>query len=118
MTSVITTVHYGTWPKAMIHRHHAALPVEVPLAQVADYVAAASVRRAEMRVEAVEVEVPADILRLGFEFIAVGSAMTASTAATRQFLPKADAVIFVTGFRSPRCAGHQADEPLHQADPA
>ena len=104
MTSVITTVRYGTRPKAMIRRHRAALPVEVPLAQVADYVAASSVRRAEMRVATVEVEVPAEILRLGFEFIdtpGVGSALTVGTAATRRFLPRADAVIFVTGFDSP-----------------
>jgi hypothetical protein len=104
MTSVITTVRYGTRPKAMIRRHQAALPVEVPLAQVADYVAASSIRRAEMRVANVEVEVPAEILRLGFEFIdtpGVGSSLTAGTAATRRFVPQADAVIFVTGFDSP-----------------
>ena len=104
MTSVITTVRYGTRPKAMIRRQQAALPVEVPLADIADYVAASSVRRAEMRVATVEVEIPAEILRLGFEFIdtpGVGSALTASTAATRRFLPQADAVIFVTGFDSP-----------------
>ena len=103
MTSVITTVRYGTRPRAMIRRHQAALPVEVPLAQVADYVAASSLRRAELWVADVEVEVPAQILRLGFEFIdtpGVGSALTASTAATRRFLPQADAVIFVTGFDS------------------
>jgi hypothetical protein len=104
MTSVITTVRYGTRPKAMIRRHRAAPPVEVPLAQVADYVAGSSVRRAEMRVATVEVEVPAEILRLGFEFIdtpGVGSAVTVGTAATWRFLPRADAVIFVTGFDSP-----------------
>ena len=104
MTSVVTTVRYGTRPKAMIRRRQAALPVEVPLTDIADYVAASSVRRAEMRVATVEVEVPAEILRLGFEFIdtpGVGSALTASTATTRRFLPQADAVIFVTGFDSP-----------------
>lgn len=104
MTSVITTVRYGTRPKAMIRRHQSALPVEVPLARVADFVGASSVRRAELRVAAVEVEVPAEILRLGFEFVdtpGVGSAVTASTAVTMRFLPQADAVIFVTGFDSP-----------------
>lgn len=104
MTSVITTVRYGTRPRAMIRRQQAALPVEVPLPRVADYVAASSARRAEMRISTVEVEVPAEILRLGFEFIdtpGVGSALTVNTAATRRFLPQADAVVFVTGFDSP-----------------
>ena len=57
-----------------------------------------------MRVATVEVEVPAEILRLGFEFVdtpGVGSAVTTSTAVTMRFLPQADAVIFVTGFDSP-----------------
>jgi dynamin family protein len=119
MTSVITTVRYGARPRAMIRRHQAALPVEVPLAQVADYVAASSVRRAEMRVAVVEVEVPAQILRLGFEFVdtpGIGSSLAANTAATRQFIPQADAVIFVTGFDSPLTeaeAGLLADASRH-----
>lgn len=104
MTSVITTVRYGTRPKAMIRRRQSALPVEVPLTRIADFVAASSVRRAEMRVASVDVEVPAEILRLGFEFVdtpGVGSAVTAGTAVTMRFLPQADAVIFVSGFDSP-----------------
>lgn len=104
MTSVITIVRYGTRPKAMIRRHQSAFPVEVPLTRVADFVAASSVRRAEMRVATVEVEVPAEILRLGFEFVdtpGVGSTVTTSTAVTMRFLPQADAVIFVSGFDSP-----------------
>ncbi len=104
MTSVITTVRYGSRPRAIVRRHHAAFPVEVQLGDVAEFVAQSSVRRAQMRVTSVEVEVPAEILRLGFEFVdtpGVGSAIVAGTAATRQFLPQADAVVFVTGFDSP-----------------
>ncbi|WP_300604098.1 dynamin family protein, partial [Trebonia sp.] len=104
MTSVITTVRYGSRPKAMVRRNQAVLPVEVPLAGVSEFVAQSSLRRAEMRVTSVEIEVPAEILRLGFEFVdtpGVGSAIATGTATTRQFLPQADAVIFVTGFDSP-----------------
>jgi len=104
MTSVITTVRYGTRPKATMRRHQSAFPVEVPLTGVSDFVADASVRRAETRVATVEIEVPAEILRLGFEFVdtpGVGSTITTSTAVTMRFLPQADAVIFVTGFDSP-----------------
>jgi GTPase SAR1 family protein len=77
-TSVITTVRYGDRPRAMVRRRTSALPVEVPLAEVAEFVAQASARRAELQVAAVEVEVPAEILRLGFEFTdtpGVGSAI-------------------------------------------
>ena len=104
MTSVITRVRYGSRPKAIVRRRASGLGAEVPLAQVARYVAQASATRAEQQVTSVEVEVPAEILRLGFEFIdtpGVGSAIETSTATTRRFLPQADAVIFVTGFDSP-----------------
>ena len=118
MTSVITTVRYGSRPKAMVRRHQSALPVEVPLPSVTEFVAQASVRRSEMRVTSVDVEVPAEILRLGFEFAdtpGVGSAV-ASTATARQFLPQADAVLFVSGFDSPLSeaeAGFLAEASRH-----
>lgn len=104
MTSVITTVRYGSRPKAIVRRRESGLGTEVALAAVADYVAQASAIRAEQQVVSVEVQIPAEILRLGFEFIdtpGVGSAVETSTATTRRFLPQADAVIFVTGFDSP-----------------
>jgi GTPase SAR1 family protein len=103
MTSVVTTVRYGTRARALVRSHAAALPVEVPVAEVARFVARASAERARMQVTSVEVEVPAELLRLGFEFIdtpGVGSAIAANTAATLRYLPQADAVVFVTGFDS------------------
>jgi Dynamin family len=104
MTSVITTVRYGSRPRAIVRRRASGLGTEVPLPQVAGYVAQASATRSELQVMSVEVEIPAEILRLGFEFIdtpGVGSAIEINTATTRRFLPQADAVIFVTGFDSP-----------------
>lgn len=104
MTSVITRVRYGSRPRAMVRRRSSRLAVEVPLADVARFVAASSAERAELQVATVEVEVPAEILRLGFELVdtpGVGSAIAANTATTRKFVPQADAVLFVTGFDSP-----------------
>ena len=104
MTSVITTVRYGSQVKAIVRRRGQSLGTEVALASVAEYVAQASATRAEQQVASVEVEIPVEILRLGFEFIdtpGIGSAIETSTATTRRFLPQADAVIFVTGFDSP-----------------
>jgi hypothetical protein len=107
MTSVITVVRYGSRPRAIVRRRAAGLGVEIPVTEVAGYVAQASAKRAEQQVLSVEVEIPAEILRLGFEFVdtpGVGSAIETSTATTRRFLPQADAVIFVTGFDSPLTA--------------
>ena len=103
MTSVVTTVRYGTRARALVRSHAAALPVEVPVAEVARFVARASAERTRMQVTSVEVEIPAELLRLGFEFIdtpGVGSATAANTATTLRYLPQADAVVFVTGFDS------------------
>ncbi|HUB21583.1 MAG TPA: dynamin family protein [Streptosporangiaceae bacterium] len=119
MTSVITRVRYGSHPKAIVRRRASGLGAEVPLAQVARYIAQTSATRAEQQVVSVEVAVPAEILRLGFEFIdtpGVGSAIEINTATTRRFLPQADAVIFVTGFDSPLTqaeAGFLADTARH-----
>jgi hypothetical protein len=103
MTSVVTSVRYGTRARALIRSHATALPVEVPVAEVARFVARASADRTRMQVASVDVEIPAELLRLGFEFVdtpGVGSAITANTAATLRYLPQADAIVFVTGFDS------------------
>jgi len=119
MTSVITIVRYGSRPKAIVRRRASGLGVEVPLGTVAGYLAQASARRAEQQVTSVEVEIPAEILRLGFEFVdtpGVGSAIEINTATTRRFLPQADAVVFVTGFDSPLTqaeTGFLADAARH-----
>jgi Dynamin family len=103
MTSVVTTVRYGTRARALVRSQAASLPVEVPVPEVASFVARASAERTRMQVASVEVEIPAELLRLGFEFVdtpGVGSAIAANTAATLRYLPRADAIVFVTGFDS------------------
>jgi len=42
MTSVITTIRYGSQPRAMVRRRAADLRVEVPLADVAEFVSSSS----------------------------------------------------------------------------
>jgi ABC-type branched-subunit amino acid transport system ATPase component len=65
MTSALTTVRYGTRVRALVRSHAAALPVEVPVTDVAR----ASAERTRMQVSSVEVEIPAELLRLGLEFV-------------------------------------------------
>ncbi|HET6188626.1 MAG TPA: dynamin family protein [Trebonia sp.] len=103
-TSVVTSVRYGSHPRAVIRRRGSSLPTEVPLRDVSRFVSQTSAERAELQVASVELEVPAELLRLGFEFAdtpEVGSTLAANTAVTTRFLAKADAVVFVTGFDSP-----------------
>ena len=106
MTSVITTVVYGSEPKATVFRADRgnSLPIQTTIGNLERYVAQASTEREELRVASALVELPAEILRLGFSFVdtpGVGSAITENTATTVGFLPEADAVVFVTSFDSP-----------------
>jgi GTPase SAR1 family protein len=92
MMSVVTTVRYGSRARALVRSHAAALPVEVPVAEVARFVARASAERTRMQVASVEVEIPAELLWLGFEFVdtpGVGSAIAGNTAVTQRYLPTA-----------------------------
>jgi len=104
MTSVLTNVTYGSRPRVMVRRHHDRLPIQTSLEELVRFVAQSSAEREELQVTSAEVQVPAEILRLGFHFIdtpGIGSAVAANTATTKHFLPEADAVIFVTGFDAP-----------------
>jgi ribosome biogenesis GTPase A len=103
MTSVITTVRYGSRPRAFIRRRDSGFPIEQPLNAVAQFVAQSSTQRAELQVVSVDIEIPAEILRLGFTFVdtpGIGSTIQVNTATTRRLVPQADAIIFVTGFDS------------------
>jgi hypothetical protein len=103
-TSVITKVRYGSRSRATIRRRGSSMPIDVPPGDIGRFVSQSSLDRAELQVVSVDLEAPAEILRLGFEFAdtpGVGSAIEANTAATVDFLSEADAVIFVTGFDSP-----------------
>jgi small GTP-binding protein len=104
MTSVVTTVRYGSRPAVLVRRAGSNYPIETSLDDLDRFVAQSSREREELRVVSAEVEVPAEMLRLGFSFVdtpGIGSAITANTETTERFLPEADAVIFVTSFDAP-----------------
>jgi Dynamin family len=104
MTSVITTVAYGSRPEVLVRRRHGRVPIQVSLDDLTRYVTQHGSDRADQQVESAEVKVPAEILRLGFFFVdtpGVGSAITENSSTTERFLPEADAVVFVTSFDSP-----------------
>ncbi len=103
VTSVVTTVRYGARSRALVRSRATDLPLEVPLTELVRYVTQTGADRGRIQVTSAEVEIPAELLRLGFEFVdtpGVGSAIAANTAATLQYLPQADAIVFVTGFDS------------------
>lgn len=104
LTSVVTALRYGPQEKVVLRRQAWALPQEVPISSLGDYVTERGNPRNEKQVLSAEVQVPTPFLRRGLFFIdtpGVGSAHEHNTETTYRFLPEADAAIFVTAADSP-----------------
>ncbi len=104
LTSVITKVSYGNPERVWIEYPNSSLRGEIPLGKLAEYVTETGNPGNQRGIAAVEVQLPSEFLRRGIYFVdtpGIGSAIRENTQTTRQFLPQADAVIFVTAFDSP-----------------
>jgi len=104
LTSVITKVSYGNPERVVIEFQGTSLKDEVPLEQLAEFVTETGNSGNRKRILAAEVQLPSEFLRRGLFFVdtpGIGSAIVENTVTTEQFLPQADAVIFVTSFDSP-----------------
>ncbi|WP_405654834.1 dynamin family protein [Streptomyces sp. RK9] len=104
-TAVVSTLRWGpaeravVWPLADPERPgERPEPFEVPLGEVSGYVTEQGNPRNAKGVERIEMEAPFGPLESGLVLVdtpGVGSINPAHTAATRAFLPRADAVLFV-----------------------
>ena len=104
LTSVITAVSYGSEPKAVLHYQHTSLFMDVTLEELPHHITERGNPGNIEGVSVAEVQLPADILRLGFHFIdtpGLGSAIAENTRTTERFLPEADALLLVTSYDSP-----------------
>jgi len=104
VTSVITTVTYGTVEQVVLYYQHTNLFMEIPIAQLADHITEQGNPGNRRRVRTAEVQLPAELLRRGFHFIdtpGLGSSIIENTRTTEAFLPEADAFILVTSYDSP-----------------
>jgi len=107
LTSVITTVRYGSRERVRIEYQRGGLPSEVPLAQLGDFVTQQGNPGNERGVKIAEVQLPAEILRRGFYFVdtpGLGSMIRANTLTTERFIPEIDALVLVTSFEGPLSA--------------
>lgn len=104
LTSVITSVGYGDRECVLLHKDSGGLPFEIPLNQLAEWVTEHGNPGNRKGIAVAEVQLPVELLRLGFHFVdtpGVGSVISENTRTTRAFLPEADAALFVTSFDSP-----------------
>jgi GTP-binding protein EngB required for normal cell division len=104
LTSVITTVRYGSRKQVVLNFNDHSLRHEVPLSQLPDYVTQQSNPGNVKNIAYAEIELPVEILRRGFFFVdspGLGSSIAENTQTTENFLPQADAFILVTSYESP-----------------
>lgn len=104
LTSAITILRFGPRQRLLIPRPGDLFPEEAPVASLPDYVTEKGNPGNRKKVTAVYLELPVPFLRRGLEFVdtpGVGSAIAANTQTTHDFLPKCDAVLFVTSVDTP-----------------
>lgn len=104
LTSVITTVRYGSHPQVVLHFKNSGLLREVPLSELAQYVTQQANPGNVKGLASAEIQLPVELLRRGLFFVdspGLGSAIAENTETTEKFLPEADAFVLITSYDSP-----------------
>ena len=104
LTSVITTVTYGSEEKAVIHYRGLNLPEDVSLAKLPQYITENGNPANHRGIAIAQVQLPAELLRRGFHFIdtpGLGSPILENSRTTERFFPQADAFVLVTSYEGP-----------------
>lgn len=104
LTSVITTVRYGSQTQVVLNFTESRRRQEIPLARLPEYVTQQANPGNVKNVAYAEVELPVELLRRGLFFVdspGLGSAILENTETTERFLPEADAFVLITSYESP-----------------
>ncbi len=104
LTSVITTVAYGSKERVVLKYRNRILDQEITLDALQRHVTQQGNPGNVQGIERAEIELPVEILRRGFHFVdtpGLGSVIVENTLTTEAFLPEADAFILVTSYESP-----------------
>ncbi len=104
LTSAITALCFGPRERAVLRRKGWSLEPEITLGELDQYVTEHGNPGNEKGLIEARVELPLPFLRGGLYFIdtpGIGSARQENTATTYEFLPEADAIVFVTSVEAP-----------------
>lgn len=104
LTSVITTVGYGTTENVTLHFRGRSLDEDVSLDDLPQYITQAGNPGNARGIETAEIRLRAEILRRGFLLVdtpGLGSAIAENTRTTEGFLAEADAFVLVSSYESP-----------------
>jgi GTP-binding protein EngB required for normal cell division len=107
VTSVITSVRYGSRERVQIEWKRGGIPLEISLDKIVDYVTERGNPGNTRGIRQANIELPAEILRRGLYFVdtpGLGSPIRENTRTTEAFLPEADALILVSSYESPLSA--------------
>jgi len=100
LTSVITSVGYGSSERVRVERERDGWPFEIRLDEIAQYITERGNLGNTRGIRQAKIELPAEILRRGFYFIdapGLGSSIPENTRTAMGFLPEADALVLVSG---------------------
>jgi GTP-binding protein EngB required for normal cell division len=103
LTSVVTTVSYGTQEKATITYQKSRLDTEIALRELPEYITQRGNPGNRRGIATANIQLPAEILRRGFYFVdtpGLGSVIAENTLTTQGYLPETDALLLVTSFES------------------
>jgi small GTP-binding protein len=104
LTSVITTVAYGSAERVILRYERRFMDEEIPLGALPQYVTQQGNPGNVKGIKEAQVQLPAEFLRRGFHFVdtpGLGSAIEENTRTTESYLPEADAFLLVTSYESP-----------------
>jgi small GTP-binding protein len=104
LTSVITTIAYGSKEQVVLKYDNTLLDETIPTEALPRYITQQRNPGNARRIKTAEIQLPAEILRRGFYFVdtpGLGSVIVENTRTTETFLPEADAFILVTSYESP-----------------
>ncbi len=104
LTSVITTVAYGTEERVVLKFKGSGLITDIRIDELSRYVTQEGNPGNVRGISVAEIQLRTEILRRGFYFVdtpGLGSAIVENTRTTEAFLPEADAFLMVTSYDSP-----------------
>lgn len=104
LTSVITSVRYGTSERVLLSYYGSGLRSEAKLSELPELVTEKGNPGNAKRIRSAEIQLPSEILRRGFFFVdtpGLGSAIFENSQTTEQFIPEIDVLILVTSYESP-----------------
>jgi GTP-binding protein EngB required for normal cell division len=104
LTSVITTVGYGSSEHVHIELERGGWPIEIRMDEIPQYITERGNPGNTRGIRQAKIQLPAEILRRGFYFVdtpGLGSSIPANTRTAMGFLPEADALVLVSGYDSP-----------------